>query len=74
MTFFYAFNGVQDPRYPGEHADITAAYLDNGGVTTGLSYQIGDFLLEARRNVPLKNGGNDLTLVLQYRFFFGSDH
>ncbi len=74
LTFFYAFNGVEDPRYPGKHADITAAYLDNGGVTTSLSYQIGDFLLEARRNIPLKNGGNDFTLVLQYRFFFGSDH
>lgn len=74
LTLFYAFNGVEDPRFPGQHADKTAAFLDNGGVTTSLSYQIGDFLVEARRNVPLKNGGNDLTLVLQYRFFFDSDH
>ncbi len=73
LTFFHAFNGVDDPRNPGADVDRVAANLNNRGMSVSLSYQLGDFLIQARQNVALKNGGNDLTLALQYRFFFGEE-
>lgn len=70
LTAFYAFNGVADPSQPGPDAAHAFAKLQNAGISGSVSYEWQGFLLGLRRNWALRNGGNDLTLTLQYRHFF----
>jgi len=72
LTIFRAVNGVSDPFNPGKHEDIKHAHLENAGVNFSVSYEFSDLLVEIKQNYPLKNGGNDLSMVLQYRYFFKS--
>jgi len=44
--------------------------LHNSGVSLAVTYEFGGFLILARQNRALKNGGDDFTLSLQYQRFF----
>jgi len=70
FTAFHSFNGVEDPLNPGSDKDILYANLQESGMSFSLSYEIKDFQIFLKQNQPLKNGGNDLTLTLQYQLFF----
>lgn len=70
LTVFRAVNGVSDPANPGKHGDVKHAHLKNGGVNLIASYEFSDLMVEIKKNHPLRNGGNDLSVVLQYRYFF----
>ncbi len=70
LTAFQAFNGVTEALNPGEDADKIFANLKNAGVTFGVTYEYRDFLIWLKQNYALMNGGNDLTLSLQYQHFF----
>jgi hypothetical protein len=70
LTGFTAFNGVNEALNPGKDADKIFATLKNRGVTLGVTYELGNFMLWVQQNRALKNGGHDLTVSLQYRCFF----
>lgn len=70
VSGFQAFNGVVDARRPGKDADKVFANLKNSGVTFCMTYELHEFLLLARQNYALQNGGHDLTVSLQYQHFF----
>jgi hypothetical protein len=70
VSGFQAFNGVANPLQPGEEADKAFANLKNGGVSLGASYEYRDFVVWLKHNYAIMNGGNDLTLSLQYQRFF----
>ena len=70
LTAFHAFNGVNEALNPGEDADKAFANLKNSGVTFGVTYEYHEFLIWLKHNYALRNGGNDLTLSLQYQRFF----
>jgi len=70
LAGFNAFNGVNEALNPGKDADKIFANLKNRGVSLGLTYEFHNFMVAARQNYALKNGGHDLTLSLQYQSFF----
>jgi len=70
LAGFNAFNGVNEALNPGKDVDKIFANLKNSGVSFGLTYEFHNFMIWAKKNFALKNGGNDLTLSLQYQKFF----
>lgn len=67
---FHAFNGVNEALNPGKDADKIFANLKNRGISFGVTYELHNFTIGLRQNYALKNGGDDLTLNLQYQNFF----
>jgi hypothetical protein len=67
---FNAFNGVNEPLNPGNDFDKKFANLKNSGVSFGGTVEFRNLTLEVRKNYPLKNGGDDLTISLHYQNFF----
>ncbi|MDZ7269907.1 MAG: hypothetical protein ONB48_16780 [candidate division KSB1 bacterium] len=70
LSGFQSFNGVEDARHPGRDADKIFANLKNSGVTFCMTYELREFMLLARQNYALQNGGHDFTISLQYQHFF----
>jgi hypothetical protein len=70
LAGFNAFNGVNEALNPGNDADKIFANLKNSGVSLGLTYEFHNFMIWVRQTYALKNGGDDLTLSLQYQNFF----
>ena len=70
VTGFHAFNGVNDPNNPGRDTDITYANLSNSGFSAEFTYHFLNFNIGLKKNFPIKNAGNDITLTLQQRLFF----
>ncbi|MCG3121135.1 MAG: hypothetical protein ALAOOOJD_04113 [bacterium] len=70
LSAFNAFNGVDDVLNPGKDRDRIFANLRNSGISVGVSYEFHNFMLWARQNYALRNGGDDLTVSMQYQKFF----
>lgn len=70
LSGFNAFNGVNEVLNPGKDRDKIFANLNNSGISLGAAYEFRHFLLWARQNYALRNGGDDLTLGVQYQKFF----
>ena len=68
-TVFHSVNGIGNPANPGERSDELYAALQNSGLTLSFSYAIREMEIGIKQNVPLRNGGNDLSLSLRYRAF-----
>ncbi len=67
LTVFRSLNGDQ-PRFDGTgYGDVNFANLRNAGYSLSLSYEWRDLELGVKRNFPIKNGSEDLTLSLRYR-------
>ncbi len=78
-TGYHAFNGVDDPLtpiltgVPTDDVDYQFAALSNSGVSGTLRGEWGPLTLSLRRNLGLRNAGNDLTVSASYRLSFGRD-
>lgn len=76
-TGYHAFNGVDDPLtefFGGtDKADYQFAALSNTGVSGTLRGEWGPVTLSLRRNLGLRNAGNDLTVTASYRLAFRRD-
>lgn len=70
LAGYQALNGVEEALNPGSDADKTFANLKNSGVSLGMTYELGGFQVLLKHNYAIMNGGNDLTLSLQYQYFF----
>jgi hypothetical protein len=70
LAGFNAFNGVNEVLNPGKDRDKIFANLKNSGVSFSVTYEFHNFMVWVRQNHALKNGGDDLTLSLQYQSFF----
>ncbi|MEM1128692.1 MAG: hypothetical protein AAGI71_18760 [Bacteroidota bacterium] len=67
---FYSFNGFTSPRDESLLAERTFGFLRDAGINVSASYMWRTLKLEVRRNLPFRNGTNDLTVKLEYRHFF----
>ncbi len=72
ITAFSALNGVDDPlatlQSGGPEAPYLFAALSNAGMSGSVSIERGPFQVGLRRNIALRNGGDDLTLWAAYRY------
>ncbi|MEM6647216.1 MAG: hypothetical protein AAF730_13290 [Bacteroidota bacterium] len=71
VTGYYALNGVEDPLNPRpEEIGRVFASLRNAGVNASLSYDIGNWTVNLRKNIPIENAGNEIVFGIRYRYFF----
>lgn len=70
LAGYQALNGVTEALNPGNDADKVFANLKNSGISLGLTYEVGGFQVLLKHNYAIMNGGNDLTMSLQYQHFF----
>jgi hypothetical protein len=67
LTVFQAINGDR-PRFDGTgYGELNFANLRNAGYSVSFSYEWRDLVLSLKRNFPIDNGSDDLTIGLAYR-------
>jgi len=71
ITVFHSFNGVVDPFNPGTNGDIKFANLQNSGISLSSSVDVSNFKFWIKKNIPIKNSGNDLSFTVEYSYYFG---
>lgn len=75
VTGLYSLNGVRDPMMPGSRSSSAFAAANNANLTLSISYDLdissrNRVRFEVRRNIPIRNSGNDSVGVVEVRHFF----